>query len=159
MRVEVQKRCLYVGLREDPEARRRTKARLPEQINSFFQSPAFKAGNWRALLHSWPKRTPSMAYTPKLLAWRQLHDSVFAEGRELAEVQRARFKDAEARAEEEARRQAEAAKRALTYVKGQVAGAEVPPSPSPAAAPAAPAATAAAWAAAGADAGAYSSSS
>lgn len=115
IKVAVNKNCFYIGIKEDPEVRRKTRAKLGEQLKTFFDSTKFT----RNRILSWTKLKEGMRVRVKVISWKELPDSVFPEGRDLASVQRERIKEEEARAEAEAVAAAKAAKQSLSYVKGQ----------------------------------------
>jgi poly(A) polymerase len=115
IKVAVKKNCFYIGIKEDPEVRRKTRAKLGEQLKTFFDSTKFTKNR----ILSWPKLKEGMRVRVKVIAWKELPESVFPEGRELATVQRERIKEEEARAEAEAVAAVKAAKQSLSYVKGQ----------------------------------------
>jgi poly(A) polymerase len=115
IKVAVNKNCFYIGIKEDPEVRRKTRAKLGEQLKTFFDSTKFTKNR----ILSWPKLKDGMRVRVKVIAWKELPDTVFPEGRDLASVQRERIKEEEARAEAEAVAAVKAAKQSLSYVKGQ----------------------------------------
>jgi len=115
IKVAVNKNCFYIGIKEDPEVRRKTRAKLGEQLKTFFDSTKFTKNR----ILSWPKLKEGMRVRVKVIAWKELPDTVFPEGRDLASAQRERIKEEEARAEAEAVAAVKAAKQSLSYVKGQ----------------------------------------
>ena len=128
VRVEVKKRSFYIGLKEDPDAKKQTRAKLRELLKAFFETSHFTTN----VLYNWADKKEGMKVRVQVPAWRDLPDSVFPEGREIAAIQRARVKEEEAQKAEEEARAAAAAKQSLTYVKGQAAA---PPVENSAAAP------------------------
>jgi hypothetical protein len=113
--VEVKKRSFYIGLKEDPDAKKQTRAKLRELLKAFFETSHFTTN----VLYNWADKKEGMKVRVQVPAWRDLPDSVFPEGREIAAIQRARVKEEEAQKADEEARAAAAAKQSLTYVKGQ----------------------------------------